>query len=161
MGPSDGESRKGIAVGHQGNNVRTTRRNGQWATRMMQQTELAERERQRIRRAVDSVEQQLMQMRAELEDMSLRVQAGEFGALRDTTKVASDIRAWIRLAMETETQIVERQKTAANSGASSGAGAGPGGTAAIDLAAVRHQIGCRLDRLRRCGDAGGVSGKPE
>lgn len=120
---------------------------------MMQQTELAERERERIRRAVDSVEMQLIQMRAELEEMSHRVHAGEFAALKDTTKVTSDIRAWIRLAMETETQIAERQKTAT--------GAGPGGTPAIDLVAVRHQIGCRLDRLRRCGPAGGVSGKPE
>ena len=69
----------------------------------------------------------------------------------NTGEVLYEVRQCVRLAMEAESDLEQRDKQ-------QGAGrVGPD----IDLERARTSIRCRLDRLRTCHGAGGVSGRSE
>ena len=93
-----------------------------------------------LQRAIRTVEEQLLSMKDDLEDLNRRVRHGEFDALKDSTKITTEIRQWLRIATEMEAKLAERRKT--EEGIVNGY--------ALDLDAARTQIGCRLSRLRRC-----------
>ena len=101
----------------------------------------------RLREAVERVERQIRDIAEDLEGVQGRVRAGEIVAAKDAVKLSGEIRYWIRFALEMEAKLdEERQRN------------GQGSVEEIDLDAARASIGCRLDRLRRCGCAETVSG---
>ena len=89
--------------------------------------------------SIDSLERQLADMRAELEAMYERIKAGEFGELKNAMKATSEIRQWLKIAIEAEAQLAERKK----------AEKGIVHHYALDLETARTSVGCRLARLRR------------
>ncbi|MCR9147747.1 MAG: hypothetical protein NXH74_11175 [Rhodobacteraceae bacterium] len=97
--------------------------------------------------SIDSLERQLADMRAELEGMYARIKAGEFGELKNAMKATSEIRQWLKIAIEAEAQLATRKKS--DKGIVHDYG--------LDLDAARDSIECRLARLRRNRDAGRVS----
>ncbi|WWR48192.1 hypothetical protein RZ517_08485 [Roseovarius sp. S88] len=101
--------------------------------------------------AVDTLERQLADMRKELSAMYDRVQLGEFGELKNASKVIADIRQWLRIAIEAEAQLANREKQELGISLSYG----------LDLDRAKETIGCELDRLRRARDTGGVSRQSE
>lgn len=106
----------------------------------------------RLRRAAEIVETQLLQMRGQMEGIRARMLRGDLRALKDSAKITSDIRQWLRIAMETEAKLDEFRKKSRGEA---------DGVHAIDFDRARHQIGCRLDRLRRCADAERLPRQPE
>ncbi|WP_135505115.1 hypothetical protein [Roseovarius aestuariivivens] len=89
--------------------------------------------------SIDSLERQLADMRAELEGMYARIKTGEFGELKNAMKATSEIRQWLKIAIEAEAQLATRKKTEK----------GIVHDYALDLDAARTAVGCRLARLRR------------
>ena len=105
-------------------------------------------EEARLRRVAALVEAQLLSMWAQLDELRLRILDGDVTAFKDSAKITADIRQWLRIAMETEAKLNETRKQS---------GGGTKAGHAIDFDQARSQIGCRLDRLRRCGDPERVS----
>ncbi|MGI3164439.1 hypothetical protein [Pseudooceanicola sp. 200-1SW] len=102
----------------------------------------------RLRDAVETVERQMRDIAADLERVQDRVRAGEIEGVKDASRMCTEIRSWVRFVLEMEAKLDGvRQRN----------GTGSGGDD-IDLDAARATIGCRLDRLRRCGCTGPVSG---
>jgi len=64
----------------------------------------------RLRRAAEIVETQLLQMRGQMEGIRARMLRGDLRALKDSAKITSDIRQWLRIAMETEAKLDEFRK---------------------------------------------------
>ena len=95
-----------------------------------------------------SIERQLAFIKRDLETLHEQILAGEIKPETQANKTMGSIRHWIRLAIETEMKIAEQKRHRAGLGR-----CGYG----IDLAEARHQIGCRLDRLRTCCNQTGVS----
>lgn len=93
--------------------------------------------------SIDGLEKQLSELRTGLEEMYVRIKNGEFGELKNAMKATSEIRQWLKIAIEAEAQIARRQKK--ELGIASGY--------ALDLDKAREQIGSRLARLRRARDA--------
>ena len=93
--------------------------------------------------SIDGLERQLSDMRAELEGMYVRIKNGEYGELKNAMKATSEIRQWLKIAIEAEAQIATRRKE--ELGIVHGY--------ALDLDKARDQIGCRLARLRRSRDS--------
>ncbi|MBR9764652.1 MAG: hypothetical protein GYB53_14270 [Rhodobacteraceae bacterium] len=103
-------------------------------------------EEARLRKAVERVERQVRDIAEDLESVQDRVRAGELTAAKDAVKLSGEIRYWIRFALEMEAKLDEgRERNTTGRGED------------IDLDAARASIGCRLDRLRRCGCAEAVS----
>ncbi|RBI75738.1 hypothetical protein DQW77_05075 [Roseovarius sp. TE539] len=96
--------------------------------------------------SVTSLERQLSDMRADLEALQDRIRAGEFEGLKNPSRAISDIRQWLRIAIEAEAQIERRQKEQK----------GIVHEWALDFDTARTSIGSRLDRLRRARSAGRV-----
>ncbi|OUS20839.1 hypothetical protein DI396_00970 [Litorivita pollutaquae] len=94
--------------------------------------------------SITGVELQLMDLRADLLEMQKRIRAGDVAGLKDSTKAISDIRQWLKIAHETEILHEERRRKEK----------GIVKDYALDFDEARHQIGCRLDRLRRTCGAG-------
>ncbi|WP_233544888.1 hypothetical protein [Pseudooceanicola sediminis] len=107
-----------------------------------------------MRTTIETIERQVLGITEDLKALQDRVRAGEVEAVKETTKMCGEIRFWVRFALEMEAKLDEGKK---RNGVSSTRGGGTGG-GDIDLAAARASIGCRLDRLRRCGYAEVVSG---
>ena len=74
-----------------------------------------------------------------------------FDAVKDSSRMMTDIRNWIRLALEAELKLEQRKKKER----------GIVHTYALDMDAARTSVGCRLDRLRRCCRAGRLPGQPD
>lgn len=96
-------------------------------------------ERSGLSSAVTSLERQLCDMRADLEIIQTQLKADAKAGIPNSTKMLSDIRQWLRLAIEAEVQLEQRKKK--EKGIVNGY--------ALDIDAARDSIGCRLDRLRR------------
>ena len=90
---------------------------------------------------LSSIERQLVLIKHDLETLHEQILAGKIGSETHANKTMGSIKHWIRLAIETEMKIAEQKRHQAGLGR-----CGYG----IDLAEARHQIGCRLDRLRNC-----------
>ncbi|WP_152492108.1 MULTISPECIES: hypothetical protein [unclassified Roseovarius] len=101
--------------------------------------------------SIDALEAQLADMRADLEALYSQIREGKFEDLRNATRATSEIRQWLRIAIEAETQLEKRREKEL----------GVAGAYALDLDEARESIGCRLARLRRARDAERVSGQPE
>jgi hypothetical protein len=67
------------------------------------------------------------------------VRAENFDDIKNQSRILGDIRQWLKMAIEAETQLEQRKKK--EQGIVNGY--------ALDMDAARDSIGCRLDRLRR------------
>ncbi|WP_273248158.1 hypothetical protein [Sediminimonas qiaohouensis] len=101
--------------------------------------------------AIEMVEQQLADMKADLLSLQRRITSGDFDALKDGTKVTREIRQWLKLALETEIRLEERRKQHD----------GIVNQYAIDFEEARDQIGSRLARLRTAQGSAEVPEQPE
>lgn len=101
--------------------------------------------------SINALEQQLADMREELAELYLRIRAGELDELKNATKATAEIRQWLKIALEAEAQLERRKKE--DRGIVHGY--------ALDFEDARHQIGCRLDRLKRANCQGGLSRCPK
>lgn len=106
-----------------------------------------EKEASRLDTVIDRAEATIRDLTLEIEGLQRRVRDGDVTAIKEAQRTAADVRAWLKIATETEQQIAERRKN----------DAGVRGGYAIDFDDARHQIGCRLARLRRAGCPGRVS----
>ena len=68
------------------------------------------------------------------------IQQGELDVVKDVNKYLTEVRGAYLKAVEMEARIHAERKRKA----------GVSGGYALDLGAARSEIGCRLDRLRRC-----------
>ena len=73
----------------------------------------------------------------DIENLQERVQSGDVTDA-ETRKVFSDLRSWLRMAMETEKALAQQNRQRLEIDGDYG----------LDLDAARDQIGCRLARLR-------------
>ncbi|WP_082631008.1 hypothetical protein [Roseovarius atlanticus] len=101
--------------------------------------------------SIDALEQQLSDMRAQLEAIYAQIKQGHFGDLKDARRATSEIRQWLKIAIEAEAHFERRREKER----------GIAGAYALDLDEARDSIGYRLARLRRARDAERVSGQPE
>ncbi|WP_236045265.1 MULTISPECIES: hypothetical protein [Pseudooceanicola] len=101
-------------------------------------TTRSDRDETRLRDTIDRLDRQIGDITRDLEALQDRVRAGDVTAVGETTKMCQEIRKWIGFAMEMEAKLDDGRQ-----------GQRAGGD--IDLGAARASIGCRLDRLRRCG----------
>lgn|SRR5690554_2234355 len=90
---------------------------------------------------VTTLERQLRGMCEDLEALANSVRAEDFEDAKNRSRILSDIRQWLKMAIEAETQLEQRNKR--EQGIVNGY--------ALDMDAARYSIGCRLDRLRRAG----------
>ena len=94
---------------------------------------------------VTTLERQLRGMCEDLEALSEMVRARATSTISKTSsRILGDIRQWLKMAIEAETQLEQRKKK--EQGIVNGY--------ALDMDAARDSIGCRLDRLRRAGCPG-------
>ncbi|MEI4260678.1 hypothetical protein [Roseovarius sp. D0-M9] len=93
---------------------------------------------------VTTLERQLRAMCEDLEALSDSVRAEDFEDIKNRSRILGDIRQWLKMAIEAETQLEQRKKK--EQGIVNGY--------ALDMDAARDSIGCRLDRLRRAGCPG-------
>jgi uncharacterized protein YPO0396 len=89
--------------------------------------------------AINSLEEQLADMRGELEALYRRIRAGELDELKNATRATTEIRQWLKIAIEMEAQLEKRRQH--ERGIVHGY--------AIDFDAARVEIRCRMDRLAR------------
>jgi hypothetical protein len=101
--------------------------------------------------SIDALEQQLADMREELQALYLRIRAGDLDELKNATKATGEIRQWLKIAIEAEAQLEKRRRE--ERGIVHGY--------AIDFDSARDQIGGRLDRLRRARCSGPVPRCPD
>jgi hypothetical protein len=94
--------------------------------------------------SIDALERQLADMREDLAEIYLRIRAGDLDELKNATKATAEIRQWLKIAIEAEAQLEKRRRE--DRGIVHGY--------ALDFDDARHQIGCRLDRLKRAGCEG-------
>ncbi|MEL7253792.1 MAG: hypothetical protein AAFZ04_14925 [Pseudomonadota bacterium] len=87
---------------------------------------------------IASVQQQLTDMRAELDHLYNRIQAGELNEISNAAKTISDIRQWLKIAIDVEVQLEKREKEKQ----------GIIHDFAIDLSEARSEIGGKLDSIR-------------
>lgn len=98
---------------------------------------------------IAAIEDQLSDLAEELAEWKTTLQRGEDAKTGDIKRTLTEVRQLVRLAAELEMKIAERDirdHGLARAGH------------AIDFDAARAQIGCRLDRLRRCCRQGTVPG---
>lgn len=99
-----------------------------------------------------SLEASIVRLRQQAEDLRARIETGEDWDQTTSIRQVAGAEGLIRACQKVEICLVERQNRA--SGAARGA-------APLDLDTLRFEIGCRLDRLRRCGREGGVPEHPD
>lgn len=100
----------------------------------------------RLTTSIDALERQLVDMKHELSSMYDRIKAGEFGELKNASKATTEIRQWLKIAIEAEAQLATREKRELGITLSYG----------LDLDRAQEAIGCQLDRLRRARDTNSV-----
>jgi hypothetical protein len=101
--------------------------------------------------SINALEQQLADMRADLAEIYQRIRSGDLDELKNATKATTEIRQWLKIALEAEAQLERRRKE--DLGIVHGY--------ALDFDDARHQIGCRLDRLKRASCHGRLPRCPE
>ncbi|MGR3460664.1 MAG: hypothetical protein ACU0AX_11890 [Roseovarius sp.] len=101
--------------------------------------------------AINSLEEQLADMRGELEALYRRIRAGDLDELKNATRATTEIRQWLRIAIEMEAQLEKRRQH--ERGIVHGY--------AIDFDAARVEIRCRMDRLARVRCRGGIPRCPQ
>ena len=89
--------------------------------------------------AITSVQKQLSDMRQELDRLYDRIQAGELDDISETGKKITDIRQWLKLAVEAEVYLEKRRKEKE----------GIVHDFAVNLDEARSSIGSKLDSLRQ------------
>ncbi len=89
--------------------------------------------------SVTSLQRQLADLGEDLELLRQRIRAGDLDHLKNSNRALSDIRQWLRIALEAEVSLEQRTKRQQ----------GIVHEYAIDFDGARASIGCRLDRLRR------------
>lgn len=94
---------------------------------------------ERLSRAIATVERQLGMLTREMAALHSQIRAGNAQGLKQQSQFVEDIRQWLSIAYELEKRLEK-------SGTIRGDRDAP---KSIDLDDARHQIGCRLDRLRR------------
>jgi GTP cyclohydrolase FolE2 len=99
-----------------------------------------------LTRSINALEEQLADMREELEELYRRIRAGDLSELKHATRATAEIRQWLKIAIEAEAQLEKRRQH--ERGIVHGY--------AIDFDAARVEIRCRMDRLRRARCAGRV-----
>lgn len=100
---------------------------------------------------VASLGTQLRDLRGELEKLQTGMRSGEADDLKQAVRTISEIRHLLRLSIETELKLYENNKREK----------GIVHEYAIDLAAAKSSIGCRLDRLRKTCCKGRVPEEPD
>jgi len=101
--------------------------------------------------AINALEEQLAEMRGELEALYRRIRAGELDELKNATRATTEIRQWLRIAIEMEAQLEKRRQH--ERGIVHGY--------AIDFDAARVEIRCRMDRLARARCEGRIPRCPQ
>jgi len=96
---------------------------------------------ERLGRAIDALEAQLQGLTRDLAVLHRDIGEGKLENLADAQRRSGEIRQWLGIALEMEMKL-EKRKTKGRRDTVTAAGS-------IDLDTARHQIGCRLDRLRR------------
>lgn len=101
-----------------------------------------------------ALDQELSVLRQSLGDitrvlhrMQQELHAGDHTVVADARVLLAEVRQCVRVAIDTETRFEQRNQIQS----------GAGRCAPLDLDAARSSIRCRLDRLRTCHGAGGVS----
>jgi hypothetical protein len=89
--------------------------------------------------SIDSLERQLSDMRGELLKLYDRIQSGDVEDLKNATRATSEIRQWLKIAIEAEAHLEKRRKQEK----------GIVNDYALDLSEARVAVCGRLDRLRR------------
>lgn len=92
---------------------------------------------------LQSIHESLQRLRQQAEDLRKQLETGEETDLADGSKQLAKINSLISSCQKVETNLAEQQNRQV--------GIVNGGYA-VDLNAARFEIGCRLARLRRCGD---------
>lgn len=95
----------------------------------------------------ERVQTQLRSFLADIEDLQKRAHAGEGVKETEVRKLFQELRGWLKLAQEAEMIVAQRKREELGIKHQYG----------LDLQAARAQVGCRLDRLRRCCRDGKVS----
>ena len=101
-----------------------------------------EQDTQRGQEILDTLSDQITALRREIEDMIEQAQSGETAAETDAKKVVQRLRDLVGQYVKAEIYLNECK--------SKQAGVAQGGYA-LDLDRARVEIGCKLDRLSRCG----------
>ena len=89
--------------------------------------------------SINALIRQLKEMQRALEDGQMNVRSGQIRGLRNTQKILSDVKLWLRIALEAEAQLEKRSKQ----------DCGFDDANAVNLADARVEIGGRLDRIRK------------
>ncbi|MGR3617197.1 MAG: hypothetical protein ACU0BB_14290 [Paracoccaceae bacterium] len=92
-----------------------------------------------------SLHQSLVNLRQQAEDLRESIKAGGEAAMAEKSKELGRADVVIRHCQKVEACLVEQRERQA--------GIVQGGHA-LDLERARFEIGCRLARIRRCGDTG-------
>jgi len=95
----------------------------------------------------ERLERTLSSFAQDIENLAQRVHSGDVVTETEVRKLFQDLRGWLKLAYEAERTVAEHNRKRK----------GISGDYGLDLAQAKSQIGCRLDRLRRCCDQGKVS----
>ncbi|MEQ9257471.1 MAG: hypothetical protein RIG84_00080 [Roseovarius sp.] len=94
--------------------------------------------------SISALQRQLADMQAELQDIYERIKDGEFDQLKNAARATTEIRQWLKIAMEAEVQLERRTKREK----------GIAYEYAIDFGEARAAVCRQLDRLRRARGAG-------
>ena len=97
--------------------------------------------------SLNDIRDQLETLRADMAAMQARLKDGEITAVKDGQKTMTEIRQWLRIAIDLEIEFAKRQQKQD----------GIVGSYALDFDAARDRIRCRLDRLRSCRGTGRIS----
>ena len=107
----------------------------------------ARAEKDRLQAERESITQVLRDLREDLEQMAALMRGGEGVKTPEVKALLTDMRYWLKALRETEAELetIRRKE------------AGITGGYGLDMERARVEIGCRLDRLRRCCGAGKLS----
>lgn len=97
--------------------------------------------------SLKDIRDQLETLRADMAAMQARLKDGEIEAVKDGQKTMTEIRQWLRIAIDLEMEFAKRQQKQD----------GIVGSYALDFDAARDRVRCRLDRLRTCRGTGRIS----
>lgn len=108
----------------------------------------AQAEKDRLQAERESITHLLRDLREDLEQMAAKMRGGEGVKTPEVKALLTDMRYWLKALRETEAELetIRRKE------------AGITGGYGLDMERARVEIGCRLDRLRRCCSADPVSG---
>ena len=97
--------------------------------------------------SVVKLQRQLCDMTLELETLQQKLRAGRPDVLGNSSRLISDIRQWLKIALEAEADLEKRKRNEARGAAHD----------TLDLEAARLSTSSRLDRLRRARSTNGLS----